>query len=135
MYILACNLYYFACCFFSEPLIIIDYPENPCVPSPCGQFSDCRVINNRAVCSCISNYIGPPPNCRPECTINAECASTKACVNQRCKDPCPGSCGYNAECRIISHSPVCFCSSGFTGDPFSGCQECKRISFKLLTQN
>lgn len=99
--------------------------ENPCIPSPCGLFSECRVIENRPVCSCKENYYGQPPYCRPECTVNSECPQTKACMNQKCKDPCPGSCGYNAECRTINHAPVCYCLPGYSGDPFSGCQECK----------
>lgn len=65
---------------------------------------------------------GTPPNCRPECTINAECASTLACINQRCGDPCANVCGYNAQCSVINHTPVCSCLPGFTGDPFTQCQ-------------
>lgn len=98
-------------------------PANPCIPSPCGPFSQCRDINTQPVCSCLSSYIGRPPNCRPECTINSECSSNRACVNEKCKDPCPGSCGFNALCSVVNHSPVCQCMTGFIGDPFSGCTE------------
>lgn len=110
---------------FVEHPVVFE-PENPCLPSPCGLFSECRVVNNRPVCSCLTNYFGQPPNCKPECIVDSECAQTRACVNQICKDPCPGSCGYNAECRTINHSPVCYCLPGYSGDPFSGCQECKK---------
>lgn len=112
---------------------VIPEIQNPCIPSPCGVFSICRVIENRPVCSCEENYFGQPPNCRPECTVNSECAQTKACVNQKCRDPCPGSCGYNAECRTINHTPVCYCLPGFSGDPFSGCKECKEKILVLFT--
>jgi hypothetical protein len=98
-------------------------PINPCIPSPCGPFSLCRDVNLQPVCSCVQNYIGRPPNCRPECTINSECFSNRACINERCKDPCPGSCGFNALCNVVNHSPVCSCMSGYQGDPFSGCTE------------
>lgn len=118
--ILACML------LFLEPIIDSNEVKNPCIPSPCGSFSDCRVLQNRAVCSCLPNYFGRPPNCRPECTVNSECSLNKACQNQRCIDPCPGSCGTNAECRVISHSPTCYCLKDYTGDPFSACSKSKR---------
>lgn len=106
--------------FYTAPIIQQD-PVNPCIPSPCGPNSQCKVVGATGVCSCLQNYIGRPPNCRPECTMNAECPSNKACINERCKDPCRGSCGFNTECRVVSHSPVCTCTSGYEGDPFSGC--------------
>jgi hypothetical protein len=96
-------------------------PQNPCQPSPCGPNSECQVRGGNPACSCLQNYIGSPPNCRPECTINPECSSNLACVNQKCSDPCPGSCGANARCNVVNHTPVCSCNPGFTGDPFNGC--------------
>lgn len=53
--------------------------------------------------------------------MNAECQSNKACMNNKCKDPCPGTCGQNAECQVINHSPTCSCYNGYTGDPFRYC--------------
>lgn len=50
-------------------------------------------------------------------------------MNERCKDPCPGSCGNNALCNVVNHSPVCSCSHGFTGDPFSGCSLIPRKNY------
>lgn len=97
-------------------------PGNPCVPSPCGPNSQCRAVGDSSACSCIQSYIGSPPNCRPECTINTECASNLACMNQKCGDPCPGSCGFNSRCSVINHTPVCTCETGYNGDPFQGCQ-------------
>lgn len=94
---------------------------NPCVPSPCGLNSQCRVVGTQPACSCLPSYIGRPPNCRPECTINAECPGNLACQNEKCKDPCPGSCGSSTTCTVLKHSPVCVCISGYTGDPFTGC--------------
>lgn len=94
---------------------------NPCVPSPCGPNSQCRVIGNQGACSCLPNYIGRPPNCRPECTNNAECPSNKACQNERCVDPCPGYCGHNALCRVVKHNPKCTCNPGYEGDPLLQC--------------
>lgn len=98
-----------------------DQPQNPCKPSPCGPFSNCRVTNEHAVCSCQINYVGAPPNCKPECVVSTECAQDKACINQKCADPCPGTCGQNARCQVVNHNPICSCAPSFTGDPFSRC--------------
>ena len=100
-----------------------DYiPPDPCRPSPCGMNSRCSVLNNRALCTCLPEYLGSPPNCRPECLISSECPFDKACINKKCVDPCPGTCGYNARCRVTNHSPICSCLNGYVGDPFSNCQ-------------
>lgn len=103
------------------PPIIYEETHRPCQPSPCGPYSVCRVVNDRAVCSCQPNYFGAPPSCKPECVVSSECAHNRACVNQRCVDPCPGTCGYNAQCRVTNHNPICSCNPGFTGDPFNQC--------------
>lgn len=93
-----------------------------CYPSPCGPNSECRNLNGSPSCSCLSTYIGAPPNCRPECTISSECMSNKACIRQKCIDPCPGSCGTYATCNVINHTPICTCPLGYSGDPFTICQ-------------
>lgn len=117
------SLLYVAWFFFVLcPLLGQDIPpKNPCIPSPCGPYSQCRVVNNHAVCSCQTNYIGTPPSCHPECMVSSECAQDKACVNQKCVDPCPGTCGLNARCQVVNHNPICSCSAGYTGDPFVRC--------------
>lgn len=94
---------------------------NPCLPSPCGPNSQCRDIGGSPSCSCLIGYVGSPPNCRPECSINPECPSNQACIREKCVDPCPGSCGFKADCSVINHTPICVCPSGYTGDPFSSC--------------
>lgn len=76
-----------------EPPKIEQEPINPCQPSPCGPNSKCRVVNDIAVCSCVDEYIGSPPNCRPECTVNSECPQNKACHKFKCANPCAGTCG------------------------------------------
>lgn len=105
------------------PIVIEQTPvvTNPCDPSPCGPNSRCREIGDSPSCSCLEGFIGSPPNCRPECVSNGDCSSQLACINQKCKDPCPGSCGANAECRVVSHTPNCICLPGYNGDPFSYC--------------
>lgn len=98
-------------------------PSNPCYPSPCGPNAVCKEINESPSCSCLPDYQGSPPNCRPECASNNECPSNKACISMKCKDPCPGVCGQNSECRVVSHTPMCICVAGFTGDPFTQCSQ------------
>ena len=107
--------------FFSavEPVEYID----PCDPNPCGPNSNPpQTIGERCECSCLPGMIGSPPNCRPECVVNSECPQDKACINQKCQDPCPGLCGINAYCRVRNHAPICVCNQGYVGDPFSACQ-------------
>lgn len=105
-------------------------PIDPCQPSPCGPYSNCRIVNGHAVCSCQQNYIGTPPTCRPECTSSVECPQDKTCLNNKCQDPCPGTCGLNARCQVINHNPICSCPAEYTGDPFVRClKEKSKLTF------
>lgn len=106
---------------------------NSCIPSPCGPNSQCRVsnANEQPVCSCLPNYIGRAPNCRPECTSNSECRSNQACVNRRCKDSCQGSCGSFTTCIVNNHRPICRCLPGYTGDPFAECSPQSKNIFNV----
>lgn len=92
-----------------------------CSTNFCGPNSQCRNVNGIAVCSCQSGFMGSPPNCRPECVQSSECPADRACINQKCQDPCPSACGQNTECRVINRSPMCTCNPGFSGDPFTIC--------------
>lgn len=110
-----------------DPLRRCEAPvvAEPCSPSPCGPNSDCREGPQRnPICTCRPGFYGDPQSargCGPECTTNGECPSDKACINQRCRDPCPGACGINAACRVIGHNPVCSCVPGYTGDAYRNC--------------
>lgn len=106
----------------SAPPIVPDLPRDPCIPSPCGSNAQCYNANGSPACSCSPNFIGSPPNCRPECVINSECSSNLACINQKCRDPCPGSCGLKAVCSVHNHVPICSCLEGYTGDAFTDCR-------------
>ena len=107
-----------------EPVIA----DDPCDPNPCGPNSlPPRDIGGRCQCNCMPEMIGSPPNCRPECVINSDCPSDKACISRKCQDPCPGLCGQNAYCRVRNHIPICVCNQGYEGDPFS---RCTRITSK-----
>lgn len=98
-------------------------PSNPCIPSPCGPLSQCQPNGNVPICSCLSNYFGAPPNCRPECSVNSDCANNKACMNEKCRDPCVGVCGIATNCHVNNHVPICTCMDGLIGDPFTRCYE------------
>lgn len=78
-------------------------------------------MGNERRCSCLAGFIGNPPACRPECVVSSECPPLLACLKNRCVDPCRGTCGVQAQCRVINHNPICSCLAGFTGDPFTRC--------------
>ena len=112
----------FSSCY--RPTTTSPRPEiiDPCRPSPCGINAECRERNGAAACTCLPGLFGDPyVECKPECTINAECPTNKACVNQKCVDPCPGVCGTYASCSVQNHNPSCTCDPGYTGDPFRYC--------------
>lgn len=123
--------------YFSETAVEVP-TGNPCIPSPCGSNSQCKVVGTQPACSCLANFIGRPPNCRPECTINEECPGNLACQNEKCKDPCPGACGSFSTCTVIKHRPICHCIEGYTGDPFNGCSiivACKNFYFTFISSS
>lgn len=117
-----------------------DEVRQPCVPSPCGANAVCKERNGAGACQCLPDYFGDPySGCRPECVTNNDCPSHRACLNNKCKDPCPGVCAHNAECRVVNHSPQCNCLVGFTGNPLVGCHTIEHIPpskmFFLFWQN
>lgn len=107
-------------------------PVNPCQPSPCGPNSICQQTGGDIPsCQCMPDFMGAPPNCRPECISNSECPSQQACINRKCRDPCLNACGVNSECRVISHTPTCFCRDGYTGD---AAVQCNIVAFAQIEQ-
>lgn len=126
----ACSLSH--CVFHANAILVVEIlPSNPCNPSPCGPNAVCKEHSGAGSCSCLPEFHGDPyVGCRPECLMSSECPFNKACLNMKCGDPCPGSCGINAECRVINHIPECSCLPGFTGDALTICKEtviCKKL--------
>lgn len=80
-------------------------------------------------------YSGVPPLCRPECTTSSDCRQNQACSNQKCIDPCPGTCGVNAKCQVISHNPICSCPPGYTGNAFMSCYQIRKSNRKPFLYN
>lgn len=102
--------------------IVYEPPPSPCQPSPCGTNAYCKERNGAGSCACLPEYRGDPYNeCRPECVLNSDCPSNRACINQKCRDPCPGTCGSNSECNVVNHSPLCSCWPKYIGNPLTAC--------------
>ena len=96
---------------------------DPCNPSPCGSNAICQRRRNAGACQCIPEYFGDPyVACRPECVVHSDCPSNKACQRNKCIDPCPGTCGINARCRVMNHVATCTCIESYIGDPFTACK-------------
>lgn len=106
---------------------------NPCQQSPCGSNSQCKEFNGQAVCSCLLGYRGAPPSCRPECVSSSDCSLDQACNNQKCVNPCQGTCGVQAKCQVINHNPICTCPSGYSGDPFTRCSPIRKLNLFVIT--
>lgn len=97
-------------------------PADPCYPSPCGSNARCRSENGYPLCQCAPEYFGNPyEGCRPECLTSSDCTMNKACIRNKCQDPCPGTCGINALCSVSNHIPICSCPQGYSGDAFRLC--------------
>ena len=104
----------------------------PCNPSPCGINAECTERGQAASCRCILDYIGNPYiECKPECTVNSECPNDKSCINNKCKDPCPGVCGVHATCHVTNHAPQCTCDPGYAGNAFVACRRVTSRKFVL----
>lgn len=100
-------------------LVAIIEESDPCNPSPCGDNAQC----NNGICTCILDYQGDPySGCRPECIMSQDCARDKACLRNKCIDPCPGTCGQRAICDVVNHIPMCSCPQGLTGNAFIECR-------------
>lgn len=107
--------------------------KNPCDPSPCGPNSECHVVSDRAACSCSPGYLGSPPACRPECAVNSDCPANRACIGQKCKDPCVNSCGLDARCHVVGHNPICSCPDNLPeGDPFIRCYRKSKDTLTII---
>lgn len=104
--------------------------DDPCNPSPCGANAQC----NNGICTCVSLYQGDPyVGCRPECVINSECLPSKACINQKCVDPCSlETCGQNAICHVYAHVPMCSCPESMTGNALVSCRPMDRMLLSFI---
>ena len=113
-----------------------DVSRDPCLR--CGSNAQCQRKGNKgqAKCVCLPGYVGDPyEDCRPECVVNTDCSKTKACVFNKCSDPCIGTCGINSLCEVVNHEAVCFCPPNHTGSPFVSCDPISKSEFYFLLQS
>lgn len=112
------------------------YPEipMPCNPSPCGENAICRERNGVGSCSCMPEFPRGDPysGCRPICITNNDCDTNKACVRNKCVDPCINLCGINAQCKVVNHSPQCSCIEGFAGNALRECFQTRKFHYFLV---
>lgn len=101
---------------------VVQERPTPCLPSPCGSNAECREQNGAGSCTCITGYFGNPyEGCKPECVLSSDCPANLACTQNKCNDPCLGSCGSNALCHVINHIPICSCPDQYYGDAYKIC--------------
>lgn len=104
----------------------------PCTPNPCGPNAICQERDNSGSCSCVPGYFGNPyEGCRPECVLNSDCPDNRACVNNKCHDPCLGYCGLQAICQVVNHVPKCTCTNGYAGNAYERCTVIKKGPFQF----
>ena len=105
-----------------------------CSPNTCGVNAQCLEENGKASCKCLAGFpVGDPyVSCRQDCVTNSHCSLDKACINERCVDPCPGACGTDAECRVPNHVPICTCPQGYTGSPYRRCYPITGMHYNTL---
>ena len=95
-----------------------------CSLQQCGPNAKCVEKNGVQTCECGTDYIGNPYiACHLECLQNSDCNLNLACSNNKCINPCDGACGSGASCKVINHSPICYCKPELTGNPFVHCSK------------
>lgn len=119
-------------CHLPPSIVVKQEQKDPCYPNPCGSNALCT---GEGICSCLTEYQGDPYiACKPECVLSSECSISQACINKKCIDPCPGTCGFNAVCEVVNHIPMCHCTEGMTGNAFVLCQA-EQQSMLLYSKN
>jgi hypothetical protein len=83
--------------------------RNPCEPNTCGLGARCDP-NRIPACYCPESTVGNP---------YVSCNRGYLPPAILCQ---PGPCGINADCYVSSNTEMCFCKTGFNGNPYTGCQ-------------
>ena len=112
---------------------------DPCLlDNVCAPTAICRVINHDGSCTCPPGYIGDPmvlctpkqepiPELVVECEVDADCPSGRACINQKCVNPCYelNPCDATAVCSVVDTVPfrtmICSCREGWVPDSDRSC--------------
>lgn len=99
--------------------------------NPCGPNAECFAQGNSAQCTCVSGYRGNPyERCHVVgCRSNNDCPDDRSCINAQCINPCvyEHPCASDAQCRIKNHVALCRCPPGMSGNPYTFCQEERKV--------
>jgi len=112
----------------------------------CGTGAECRVEKHQAICSCPAGTTGHPfDRCRPlQFIILKQNRRSQQYPYERytfVDDLCnPNPCGQDADCKpgkdeSGNDRSVCFCRSGFLGDPLVSCRRGQCIDHAVLNYN
>lgn len=106
-----------------------------CDDQSCGTQAYCKGTNHQPYCYCRDRMFGDPfVECKaddepkPECTIDSECPSQLACINQHCDNPCVKAniCSRDQKCSVWDTIPlrtlVCTCPSDTVTDANGNCK-------------
>lgn len=107
-----------------------------CDDQSCGKNAMCHGRKHQPTCTCRDGTVGNPfVECntqrdppKPDCTIDTECASQLACINQRCENPCARSqiCSRDQTCTVSDTNPlrtlICKCPVDMVADANGNCK-------------
>ena len=104
---------------FDDSIIIPQSVDSESTKSPIGVTSP---VTPEVQLDYYPTLIPILPQSEIACSNNDDCDINDSCINKLCLDACTiGICGYNSDCQIFEHRPVCICPSGTTGDPQIKC--------------
>ena len=90
------------------------------------------------LCYCLVVCILVPKVVEPFCTIDSQCDSQLACINEDCVNPCTAidPCAEFAICKVHDTLPLrtmsCTCQPGFTGNGYVQCSKIGMRHFILI---
>lgn len=113
---------------------------DPCLlDNVCAPTAICKVINHDASCACPPGYVGDPlvlcsakldpipALAEVECVTDADCPSGRACLDNRCQNPCYelSPCDVTAVCSVVDTVPfrtmICSCRTGWVPESDRSC--------------
>lgn len=113
---------------------------NPCVyDNVCSPRAECTPQNHMPICKCHEGFYGNPyVDCKREpqveCTVDSECPSRLACINNECVNPCTTlePCLQPSKCEVVPSLPVrtmiCICPEGYVSSGNGTCKPLEAIT-------
>ncbi len=113
--------------------------HDPClIENPCAPTAICSTNRHTASCSCPPGLVGDPfVQCAvndpiptiddPDCEVDSDCPSGRACINDICVNPCYtlSPCDATAICSVVDTVPfrtmICSCREGWQPDTDRSC--------------